>query len=122
VDTGGQAPTAAAISAALSAAFSRPMVSAPVEPAATAADSPPRRSMPLLMRGGLPSGPLPNTEGLLGQAPGAPRQSSAPDALLSARCHSLHTTTSHGWTQQKKPAVHWLLWRNEDISEATVVS
>ncbi len=90
MEVAGQAPSAAAISAALSAAFSAQMSvsaaveGAPLETAAAAAQPP--RSGPLLLRGGLPSVQLPLGEGLLGKAPGPPRQSSAPDALLSARC------------------------------------
>lgn len=91
MEVAGQAPTAAAISAALSAAFSAQLQASATEAADAGAASTaaaaqlPGRSVPLLLRGGLPAGQLPMGAGMLGQAPGAPRQSSAPDALLSAR-------------------------------------
>lgn len=89
----GQAPSAAAISAALSAAFSgAPSSAAPAAADAAAAAADPdaadERVAPT-RRAGLPAGPLPAGEGLLGRPAGPPRQSSAPDTLLSARWRSI---------------------------------
>ncbi|CAL8465566.1 g5102 [Coccomyxa elongata] len=95
-EVAGQAPSAAAISAALSGA---PSSAAPAAADAAAAAADPdatdERVAPM-RRAGLPAGPLPADEGLLGRPAGPPRQSSAPDTLLTAR-----STTSSAFASSR---------------------